>query len=356
MIRIDKKVLLASKLVAIAVLAIAFALASWGQQAPSAPPAQNRAPQPPAEVHTLKVQGNVYMLVGAGGNITVPVGDDGVLVVDTGLPQDGEKVLAAIRQLSDKPIRWIINTHIHADHTGGNEVVREAGSSIAGGNFAGNILDAGVGANIIATQTILDQMSARGPDGKTVRPEGAWPTDTYFNDRKDMFFNSEGIEILHPHASHTDGDSMVWFRRSDVISTGDNFVTTSYPIIDLQHGGTLNGIIQALNQVIAVTIVRDKQEGGTMVIPGHGRLCDQADVVEYRDMVTIIRDRIQDMIKRGLSLEQVKEARPSMDYDARYGSESGFWTTDKFIEAAYKTLSQTPTTATTAEGASGTAK
>jgi glyoxylase-like metal-dependent hydrolase (beta-lactamase superfamily II) len=292
----------------------------------------------PAEIHVVPVQGNVYMLVGAGGNITLQVGKEGVLVVDTGLAQMSDTVLAAIRQLSDKPIRYIINTHIHPDHAGGNEKIGPAGSTIAGGNVVGNIGEsAGKGATIIAHENVLNRMSA--PTGSQPSlPFIAWPTDTYANDEKDLFFNGEGIQILHQRAAHTDGDSIVFFRRSDVVSTGDIFVTTSYPIIDLQRGGSLQGIIDGLNHIIDITIPAEKQEGGTYVIPGHGRLCDEADVVYYRDMTTIIRDRIEDMIKKGMTLEQVKAARPTRDYDPLYGTNTGFWTTDMFVEAAYKSL------------------
>ncbi len=292
-----------------------------------------------AELHVVPVQGNVYMLVGAGGNITLQVGKEGVLIVDTGLAQMSDKVLAAIRQLSDKPIRYIINTHVHPDHVGGNEKIGPAGSTIAGGNVVGNIGEsAGKGATIVAHESVLSRMSA--PTGaQAPLPFVAWPTDTYANDEKDLFFNGEGIQIFHQRAAHTDGDSIVFFRRSDVVSTGDIFLTTSYPIIDLQRGGSLQGIIDGLNHIIDLTIPAEKQEGGTYVIPGHGRLCDEADVVYYRDMTTIIRDRLEDMIKKGMTLEQVKAARPTRDYDPLYGANTGFWTTEMFVEAAYKSLS-----------------
>jgi glyoxylase-like metal-dependent hydrolase (beta-lactamase superfamily II) len=309
--------------------------------ATDAPPAaEQNAIRPAAEndgeVHTQHVQGNVYMLSGAGGNITVQVGKEGVLVVDTGLPNMTDKVIAAIRKLSDGPIRYVVNTHVHADHTGGNEKIAGMGSTIVGGNVTGDIADAGKGASVIAHQTILDRMSMK--DGnQPAYPSAAWPTDT-FADEKDLYFDDEGIQVIHQPAAHTDGDSFVFFRRSDVVSTGDIFVTTGYPIIDLARGGSLQGIIDALNRLIALTIPAGKQEGGTMVVPGHGRLCDQADVVFYQEMVTILRDRIRAMIKQGMTLEQVKAARPTRDYDPVYGATSGFWTTDMFVEAAYKSL------------------
>ncbi len=287
------------------------------------------------EIHVLPVQGQIYMLVGDGGNVTVQVGKEGVLLVDTGLAAMSDKLLAEIRKLSDRPIRYIINTHVHPDHTGGNEKIAKAGITIAGGNVAGNISDAGEGAAVIAHQTVLDRLSA--PEAKT--PFGALPTDTYITEEKPMYFNGEGIQVLHQPAAHTDGDSFVFFRKSDVISAGDIFVPSSYPIIDVQRGGSIQGVISALNKLIEMTIPAEKQEGGTYVIPGHGRLCDQADVVEYRDMATIVRDRVQDLIKKGATLEQVKAAKPTRDYDPEYGATSGFWTTDMFVEAVYKSLS-----------------
>jgi len=292
-----------------------------------------------AELHVLPVQGNIYMLVGGGGNITLSIGKDGILLVDTGLPAMSDKVLAAIRKVSDKPIRYIINTHVHADHTGGNEKIAKAGSTIAGGNVVGDIgASAQQGAAVLAHQAVLDRMSA--PAGsQSAMPSGAWPTDTYSGREKELFFNGEAIQMFHEAAAHTDGDTIVFFRRSDVVSAGDLFVTTSYPIVDLDRGGNIQGVVKALNHILEITIPAEKQEGGTYVIPGHGRLCDEADVVEFRDMTTIIRDRIQDMVKTGMTLEQVKAAKPTRDYDPRYGAETGFWTTDKFVEAVYKSLS-----------------
>jgi len=297
--------------------------------------------QQTSEVHVLKIQGNVYMLVGAGGNIAVQVGNDGVLMVDTGLGQMTDQVLATVKQLAkpitNKPLRFIINTHVHPDHTGGNQKARAAGTTITGGNVAGNIQDATEGAAIFAHENVMKRMSA--PTGaQAPTPSGGWPTDTYFGDTQELFFNGEAIQMFHPKSAHTDGDSIVFFRRSDVVLTGDIFTTTNYPVIDLQNGGSINGLIDALNLILDITIPAEKQEGGTMVVPGHGRLCDEADVVEYRDMVTIIRDRIQDMIKKGMTLEQVKAAKPTRDYDPLYGSTTGFWTTDMFVEAVYKSL------------------
>jgi glyoxylase-like metal-dependent hydrolase (beta-lactamase superfamily II) len=288
------------------------------------------------EVHVLPVQGNVYMLVGAGGNITVQAGKDGVLLVDAGLAAMAPKVSAAIKTISQRPLRYIINTHAHADHTGGNEALAKTGSIIAGGNFAGTTTDIGNTASIIAHERVQQRMS----DQKPALPFGMLPTDTYFTAKKELFFNGEAIQILYQPAAHTDGDSIVFFRRSDVVSTGDIFTPIGYPVVDLERGGSINGLIASLNRIIDITIPADKQEGGTYVIPGHGRLCDEADVVEYRDMATIIRDRIQDLVKKGMTLDQVRAAKPTRDYDPLYGATTGFWTTDKFVEAVYKSLSE----------------
>ncbi len=290
------------------------------------------------EIHILPVQGNVYMLVGAGANITVQAGDEGILVVDTGRSEQlTDKIVAAIRQISNGPIRHVVNTHVHADHIASNEGIASLGSIVANfGGGGGNVTLGGedeTRANGVAHENVLHRMV-----GEDI-PFGAWPTDTYFTSKDEIFFNGEAIQLFHEPAAHTDGDSVLFFRRSDVIVTGDIFVTTLFPFIDTERGGSIQGIIAALNHILDLAIPAEKQEGGTMVIPGHGRLCDEADVLEYRDMLTIIRDRIQNMIDEGMSLRQVIAARPTLDYEGRYGAESGFWTTEMFVETVYNDLS-----------------
>ena len=288
-------------------------------------------------IEILRVQGNVFLLTGAGSNVTVQVGDTGVLVVDTGVAEKAEQVVAAIRTLSDKPIQYIVNTHMHPDHTGGNDTVRKAGLTYVGANITGNLRDAGVGAQIYAHDNVLQRMSA--PTGVRAEvPFGSWPTETYRSGRKQLFFNGEAVEIIHQPAAHTDGDSLVFFRRSDVVATGDIFVTTSYPFIDLERGGSIQGEIDALNRILELTVVGFQDEGGTYIVPGHGRICDQPDLLEYRDMVTIIRDRIQAAIGKGMTLDQVKAAGLTKDYDGRYGAKSGFGTPERFVDAVYKSL------------------
>jgi cyclase len=290
------------------------------------------------EIQTLKVRENVYMLVGAGGNITVQVGDDGVLIVDTQYAQLSGRILEAIRKLSDAPLRYIVNTHHHGDHVGGNEPLRAAGRTVTGGNivFAGEV---SAGAQIIAHENVMMRMITPGANQQPA-PPAAWPTNTYFTEDKHLFFNGEGIRIVHQPNAHTDGDSFVFFRRSDVIAAGDVFVTTSYPVIDLNAGGSLQGTIEALIRLAEMIIPQYGQEGGTLVIPGHGRLSELGDVVNFRDMTIVMRDRIQSMINAGMTLEQVKAAQPTKDYDPIYGSTTGFWTPERFIEAAYQSLSQ----------------
>ncbi len=209
--------------------------------------------------------------------------------------------------------------------------------SVIGGVVGYSAQDIQPGAPILAHENAFNRMNGM-TGGKPSWPSGAWPTDPYSNSPKKLYSNDEGIEIIHVPAAHTDGDSIVFFRRSDVVSAGDIFVTTSYPVIDIQRGGSIAGIIDGLNRILDLTIAKQEVEGGTYVIPGHGRICDQFDVLEYRDMVTIVRDRIQDMIKKNKTLEEIKAARPTEDYDARYGASTGPWTTAMFVEAVYKSL------------------
>jgi len=310
---------------------------------------QNSAPQAPAEIRVEPVRGHIYLIAGAGGNIIASIGSDGVLLVDSGLAQNADKVLASINQLNreiankgglptttvipPKPIRYIINTHLHPDHTGGNEKISKAGRTITGGNVTGEFGDAAEGATVVAQQAVLDRMSAIKPPV----PFAALPEDTYHDDMKlSHFFNGEAVILQHMPAAHTDGDTLVYFRGSDVIATGDIFTTTSYPFLDLQNGGGIQGELNALNHILDLAVAEFRTEGGTLIVPGHGRICDIADVAYYRDMVTIVRDRVQAMMKKDMSLDQIKASKPTADWDPRYGSG------DRFVEAVYRSLNNSP--------------
>ena len=309
---------------------------------PSAGPLQSsHAPDPmphDGEIHALPVQGNVFMLTGDGGNIGVQVGEQGPMVVNSGAGTIPDKIVAAIKKLSDNPIQFIVNTGFQPDFTGGNVKLRAAGldPSVQGSFFSGQFADAGKGATIIGHQNVENHLMAL----KTA--SAGWPSDTFFQARRRKFHNGEAVEIFHMPNAVTDADSIVHFRRSDVIVTGDIFNLVTYPHIDVKNGGSIQGELDALNFILDRTVYKHDEEDGTMIIPGHGRLCDEWELAEYRDMLVIIRDRIQDMIKSGATLDQVQAARVTADYDTRFGATSGAWTTPMFVEAVYTSLKNPP--------------
>jgi cyclase len=293
-------------------------------------------------LEVLQVRPNFYMIAGAGGNIGVQIGSDGVVLVDSGRAETSDAVVAAVHKLTDRPIRYIINTSADADHVGGNAKVAKAGKTffdISGprSEMAKSMTNGGAAA-ILAPDTVLSRMSESVGKGSAFPSEG-WPTEAFFQSRKAIYLNHEGIEVLRQPAAHSDSDSFVFFRASDVVMAGDILDTTQFPRIDLAHGGGIGGEIEALNHLIQLAIPSIplvNQEGGTYVISGHGRICDQGDVVDYRDMVVVVRDVIQDMIKRGLTLEQIKAAAPAAPYETQYGTTAG--ATNAFVEAVYKGL------------------
>ena len=305
----------------------------------TAPAARQASPVAAPDVQSYHVQGNVWLVHTPSSNVVVQIGEGGVLVVDSAAATTADKVLAEINRLAPgKTIRYIVNTHAHADHVGGNAKIAAAGRSIIAGNFVGQ---AGAGAANAAKVWAHENASARmrsEREGEPALPSIAWPTDTFFTARNDVYFNGEAVQMLHQPNAHTDGDILVYFRKSDVIAAGDVYINTTFPVFNLQEGGSYNGIVAALNRIIELTVPKDKQEGGTYVIPGHGRVADEADLVEYRDMNTIIRDRVEDAVRKKMTLEQVKAARLVKDYEGRYGAMQGSWTTDKFVEAVYRSL------------------
>jgi cyclase len=270
-------------------------------------------------VGSYHVQGNVHMLYGAGTNVAVQVGSDGILVVDTGEPAAREAVLAAIREISDAPIRWIVNTSASRDHTGGNETVSQAGMTVNGNPAA-----------IVSHENVLARMTAEN------RPVTEMPLNTFFESGRDFYFNGEAVFLYHVPNAHSDGDIFVHFRGSDVLVAGELFVTTRYPVIDLPAGGGIDGLVDGINAMLDIAVPAYLQEGGTYVIPGRGRIGDEADLVSFRDMLVIVRARIADLIADGKTLAQVQDAQPALDYDTRLGD--GEWSSSDFVEAIYTSL------------------
>jgi glyoxylase-like metal-dependent hydrolase (beta-lactamase superfamily II) len=273
-------------------------------------------------IESYHVQGNVHALIGAGANVAVQVGQEGVLVVDTGATASREALLAAVRKLSDRPIRWIINTNADLDHTGGNETISQAGITVNGNPAA-----------IVSHENVLARMTAAN------RPVTEMPLNTFFEAGRDFYFNGEAVFLYHVPNAHSDGDIVVYFRGSDVLVAGDVFVTAQqYPVIEREAGGSIDGLIAGLNLILDITVPAYLQEGGTYVIPGHGRIGDEADVLTFRDMLVIVRARVADLVKQGKTLAQVQAAKPALDYDLRYGNDNGEWTSADFVEAIYTDL------------------
>ena len=293
-------------------------------------------------LEVVEVRPNFFMIAGAGGNIGVQVGADGVVVVDAGSAASAAAVVAAIKKITPQPIRYVIDTGPDADHVGGNEVLSKAGDQFYPGTRSRASRPDALRstAAILAAEGVLRHMTAAA-ESTPGRPLVGLPSESFHYAKKFLYLNDEAIEVLHQPAAHTDSDAFVFFRRSDVVVAGDVLDTRRFPVIDIDRGGSIDGEIAALNRlseiaVASVPIV--SREAGTVVIPGHGRLYDQFDVIEYRDMITIIRDRVRELVVAGRSLEQVKAARPALGYEGRYGNSGGDWTTDKFVEAIYRSL------------------
>jgi glyoxylase-like metal-dependent hydrolase (beta-lactamase superfamily II) len=316
-----------------------------------------------ADIRVLPLRGNLYLLAGAGGNVAASVGKDGVLLVNSGSGPKADALLAAVRRLSrhvtaepavqrscvgvadgctwwnssellpttagtraPRPIIGIVNTSDDLDLVGGNAVVAAAGRTFGVRNIDGTLPSAW----IVAHENANLRLVGRAPELIANESYGG-------NEKKLNFVNGEGVVITHIDNAHTDGDSLVYFRGSDVLVAGDILDMTRYPVIDLARGGSINGVVRALNWILDVAVVEHMMEGGTLIVPGHGRMADAADVAYYRDMVTIVRDRVREMIKRGLTLDQIKARRLTRDYDGRFGK-SPEWTPDQFVEAVYRSL------------------
>ena len=334
---------------------------------PTALPAGDRvAAQSPedGEIHVLPVQGNIYMVMANGRNFTVSVGGDGVMLVNTGPADMTDRIQETIAELVNdlsrpstlgcfgmncpgtpsgwtspytnavisspappRPLRYILNTSAAPHNVGGNAALAATGIGRRGR------------AAIIAHENVLIAMSA-GEDEPWAMDREAWPTESFYSSIYKMtaYFNGEAVIVYHEPAANTDGDSIVFFRHSEVISAGDIFSTVSYPRIDLDRGGSVQGVIAGLNHILDMAVAEYRSQAGTWIIPGRGRLSDTADVASYRNMVQIVTDRIQALIDRGMSLDEIQAARPTMDFDPRFGSDTGDWTTGMFVEAVYRSL------------------
>ncbi len=308
------------------------------------------AQQPPGGgVEVVQIRPNFYVIGGAGGNIVAQVGAEGVILVDSGSTAMADQVLAAVRTITPLPIRYIINTGAQADHVGGNARLSQAGVTIlagavaAGAGLNDDLLTNNGGASVLAHENVLTRMSA--PTGEQPPfPFALWPTKTFAYRMYSMYLNGEGIQVIHQPNAQTDGDTVVFFRRGDVIATGDIIDTTRFPFIDVARGGTLQGEIDALNRLMDMSIHNLPIQwfaDRTLLVPGHGHVYDKLDLLEYRDAITVIRDRIQHLIGEGKTLAEVKAANPTVGYRSQYGTDSGAWTTDMFVEVAYNELAAT---------------
>jgi cyclase len=293
----------------------------------------------------VQIRPNFYVIAGAGGNIVMQTGPEGVILVDSGSTAMADKVLATIRRVTPLPIRYIINTSMDPDHVGGNDRLARAGLSIlpgavaAGAGLNDDLVSNSGRASVLAHENVLTRMTAA--TGAQALPFGHWPTKTFAFRQYSMYLNGEGIQVIHMPAAHTDGDTVVFFRRGDVIATGDIIDTTRWPVIDIKRGGTVQGELDALNRLMDLSILNVPLQWNpdrTFLVPGHGHVYDKLDLLEYRDAVTVVRDRVQDLLDEGKTLAQVKAANPTLGYRSQYGTDTGPWTTDMFVETIYNEL------------------
>jgi len=322
---------------ALVAYALLCGVAAQAQTLADVPPQPPQLPPDPLEVVpagspfvVYPIRDGVYMISGPNGNVTVQEGRDGVIVVDTGTAATAPALLGQIRRLSKKPILYVLNTNGDPDHVGGNAIVAAAGVTLAGtANTRPESVPGSTGSPIFAQEDVMNRLTEAGVT------QGL-PTQTYFVGQKDMYYNGEAVSLLHA-PGHTSGDSFIMFRRSDVIAAGDIYTPDRYPQIDLKHGGSIQQIVSSIDYLIKLTVPEFNEEGGTYVVPGHGRLSDEGDVADYRDMVVFIRDRVQAMIDAKMTMAQIKAARPTTDYDALYGKKAG----DEFVDQIYQSLTKT---------------
>jgi cyclase len=314
----------------------------------AAPPQENRAvaqQEQSGGLEVVQLRPNFYVIAGAGGNIVVQTGPEGVILVDSGSTAMADQVLAAIKRITPLPIRYIINTSMEPEHVGGNDRLARAGLSIlpgavaAGAGLNDDLVSNSGRASVLAHENVLTRMTAA--TGPQAVPSALWPTKTFAYRMYSMYLNGEGIQVIHMPAARTDGDTIVFFRRGDIIATGDIIDTTRWPVIDVKRGGTIQGEIDALNRLMDLSIHNLPimwQADRTLLVPGHGHVYDKLDLLEYRDAMTVVRDRVQDLIDQGRTLAQVKAANPTLGYRSQYGTDTGPWTTDMFVEVIYNEL------------------
>ena len=332
---------------AIWAIAVAAGLSFHGLAQPAVAQQQKPQQEKSGGLDVVQIRDNFYVIAGAGGNIVVQTGPEGVILVDSGSTAMADQVLAAIKRITPLPIRYIINTSMDAEHVGGNDKLARAGLSIlpgavaAGAGLNDDLVSNSGRASVLAHENVLTRMTAS--SGPQAVPSALWPTKTFAYRMYSMYLNGEGIQVVHMPAARTDGDTIVFFRRGDVIATGDIIDTTRWPLIDVKRGGTVQGEIDALNRLMDLTIYNlpiQWHADRTFLVPGHGFVYDKLDLLEYRDAVTVVRDRVQDLIKQGRSLAQVKAANPTLGYRSQYGADSGEWTTDMFVETIFNELSR----------------
>jgi glyoxylase-like metal-dependent hydrolase (beta-lactamase superfamily II) len=282
-------------------------------------------------VSVLQVRPDIYMLTVSGVNVAVETGPQGTLVVGAGPAENCQALVAAVKQIERGPIRFVMDTSADDDRVGCNGPLAQAGHSFA-------MSQLGFAAPVVAQNNVVLRLIQSGAS----YPAFALPSEVFTRPERNMYMNNQAVQDFAMPAAHTDGDSIVMFRRSDVVVAGDIFDETRFPIIDVAHGGSVDGEIAALNRLLDEFAVsagpKFQVPGGTLIIPGRGQVCYEADVLNYRDMVTTMRTRVQALIDQHATLQQVEQSDPARGYDTRYGARSGSWTTDDFITAVYRSL------------------
>jgi glyoxylase-like metal-dependent hydrolase (beta-lactamase superfamily II) len=270
------------------------------------------------EIKATKVAGTVYMLEGAGGNIGVSVGEDGIVIVDDQFAPLSERITAAIAKLTPKSVRFVINTHWHGDHTGGNENLGSAGAIIVAHENVRKRM---------SSEQFIESLKMAVP----ASPKAALPVVT-FAESVTLHLNGDDVRVVHVPPAHTDGDAVVFFTKANVVHLGDLFFNGSYPFIDVSSGGSVDGLVAAVDRVLSMTDDRTK------FIPGHGPLGDRAALQGFRTVVATARERVGALVARGATLDEVKAARPMKDYDEKWGA--GFVNADLFLSLVYSSLAK----------------